>query len=94
MQQSNRFDVDPEVTFQKLGDETVLVHMGTGRIHHANPTGSRVWELLSDGRTVGEVLETLEGEFDAPAEQLRDEVTVFVEGLSKEKMIRPVEEGA
>ncbi|MFQ5741586.1 MAG: PqqD family protein [Acidobacteriota bacterium] len=91
MENSACYAVDPEVTFQKLGEETVLVNLTTGKIHHTNDTGSRVWELLKEGRSVGEILELLEKEFEASREALQSDVTAFVELLTQESMIRLLE---
>ena len=85
------YAVDPEVTFQKLGEETVLVHLTTGKIHHTNETGSRVWELLKTGQPLDEILRLLGDEFDTPPEALESDVAGFVEQLEKGKMIRPLE---
>jgi hypothetical protein len=86
---SNRYQVDSEVSFQKLEDATVIVHLGSGRIHHTNATGSRIWELLCEGRSLQETLASLHEEFDVSEEQLRGELEQFVEQLSAEKMILP-----
>ena len=94
MDLSHRYQPDLEVSYQRLEESTVIVHLGTGRIHHTNETGSRVWELLEQGRSLGEVLATLRGEFDAPAKQLEREVEDFVRKLEEEKMIQPAEQGA
>ena len=87
---SDRYEADGEVSYQKLDDATVIVHLSTGRIHHTNSTGSRIWELLEDGHSLGEVLTQLEQEFQAPPDQLRCEVEEFVERLVNEKILRPV----
>ncbi len=87
---SSRYQTDSEVTFQKLDDATVIVHLGTGRIHHTNATGSRIWELLDAGRPLGEIVATLESEFEAPPEQLQREVADFIDKLSEERMIRRI----
>ena len=89
-----RFSIDSDVSFQKLEDATVIVHLATGRIHHTNATGSRIWELLASGQSLEETLQVLLQEFDGPADQLRREMVEFVEQLSKEKMIRVAGEAA
>lgn len=85
-----RYRTDGDVTFQRLEDATVLVHLGSGRIHHTNVTGSRIWELLDAGRSPEEILAMLAAEFDAPQEQMRKEVADFVQQLEQEKMISPI----
>lgn len=87
MDDSKSYQVDPEVTFQRLGGETVLVHLGTGRIHHTNATGSRIWELLDSGRPVAEIRDVLLEEFEVPPDELQRELGTFLESLSAEKMI-------
>ncbi len=89
MDSTTRYQCDADVTFQKLEDATVIVHLGTGRIHHTNATGSRIWELLNEGRSVAEVLAVLGAEFDAPAEELQQELADFVGLLAGENMISP-----
>lgn len=89
---SQGYRIDPDVVSEKLGDEIVLVHLETGKIHHTNQTGSRIWELLQDGRTIEEMVEILQGEYGtAPGAVARD-VHEFIDALSREKMIAPVAE--
>ncbi len=90
MDDLRRYQADAEVTFQKLGEETVIVHLGTGRIHHTNFTGSRIWELLESGRSMGEIRQTLLEEFDASPEQLQQELETFLARLSDEQMIHTI----
>lgn len=92
MDESSRYRPDDEVTFQKLGEETVIVHLGTGRIHHTNSTGSRIWELIENGRSLGEIRETLLEEFDASPGQLCQELDGFIAQLAAERMIHAVAE--
>ncbi len=90
MNLSDHYEADEEVSSQKLDDATVIVHLSSGRIHHTNTTGSRIWELLEEGRTPAEILAQLEQEYQAPPDQLRREVEEFVERLVNERILRPV----
>lgn len=94
MNPSVRFSVHHDVTFQRLDDETVVVHLGNGKIHHTNPTGSRVWELLQDGRSLGEMIQTLESEFDATPAELERDVAEFLEALERENVVESSGPGA
>jgi hypothetical protein len=88
MNLSSRYEIDLEVSSQRLKDATVIVHLATGKIHHTNETGSRIWELVEQGRSGAEILDTLESEFDAPRDQLERELEGFLEQLVAQKMIR------
>ena len=55
---------DPDVAFQRVGDEVVLVHLKTNQIFALNETGARFWELLAEGRDRPEIEGALLAEFD------------------------------
>jgi hypothetical protein len=88
MAETTKYVVDPEVTFQELGDETVLVHLTTGKIHHTNATGGRVWALLQEGLDTEEILDRLQGEYESTSEKLRADVEGFIQTLATEKIIQ------
>ncbi len=46
----------PDVTARRLGENIVLVHLGTDRIYELNPTAARIWELIQTGETGGGVV--------------------------------------
>ena len=94
MNPARRYTVHDDVTFQKLDDETVVVHLGTGKIHHTNPTGSRVWELLQQGQSLGEIIQTLQAEFEASTAELERDVTEFLAELERENVVETAEPGA
>jgi hypothetical protein len=81
------FTIDPEVSFQKVEGATVIVHLGTGRIHHTNATGCRIWELVEEGRSPEDMLRLLEAEFDSPPGRLRRELTTFLSQLRSESIL-------
>jgi hypothetical protein len=78
------FRPHPEVLSRKVGDEMVLVHMGRNAIFTLNPTGARLWELLSEGRSRSEAVEELKAEFDASGETVERETIDFVALLERE----------
>ena len=52
-----------DVVARRVGDETVLVQLGRNEIFSLNATGSRLWELVANGSTLGEAQERLLAEF-------------------------------
>ena len=87
-----RIRQNPQVVSSRLGEAGVLVHLETNRIFELNPTGVRIWEL-ADGRTVAEIEEMLQREFDVPPDRLRSELTALVSELSREGLIDDVQPG-
>jgi PqqD family protein of HPr-rel-A system len=70
-----------ELPFRTLGEETVVVNTRTREVHVLNGTGSRIWTLLAPPRSVADLVQALEGEFDLEAALAKDQVTAFVEEL-------------
>ena len=83
------WESDPDVVTQQVEGETVLVHLQTNQIYALNRTGSRGWELLASGMSREAVIEQLQGEFDAPPEQIGDEVDKLIANLVEQKLLRP-----
>jgi hypothetical protein len=83
------WEPDPEVVTQRVEGETVLVHLRTNEIYALNTTGSRAWDLLAAGTNRGAVQEELQREFDAPPEQIRDEIDTLLANLIEKKLLRP-----
>jgi hypothetical protein len=53
-----------DVIARHLGESAVLIRLKTNRIYELNATGARIWELLSDGATRQQVVDSLAREFD------------------------------
>jgi hypothetical protein len=83
------WEPDPEVVTQRVEGETVLVHLRTNEIYALNTTGSRAWDLLATGTSQEAVQEELQREFDAPGDQIRDELDALIANLIEKKLLRP-----
>jgi len=78
---NHRVEPDPDVVITELeGKEAVLLNLSTKMYYTLNETGLRIWQMLSSGRTFGEISETLSGEFDVIGE------------LTAEKLVKVVDE--
>lgn len=77
----------PDAVATRLGDEVVLVHLKTERMHVLNRTGARLWDLLCAGRDWPDIRGVILGEFDVTPGQLDTEMEVLVRRLSEEQLI-------
>src|SRR6187200_635281 len=77
----------PDVVSRRLGDEIVLVHLQTNRIFSLSPTGARLWELLSAGRSRPEIERQLREEYDVSPEAVSAEVSSLVTMLEAEALV-------
>ncbi len=62
------YRIPDHVLSRKLDDEMVLLNLDSGEYFGLNDTGTRVWELLSDGRSREEVVDCLTEEFEVEVE--------------------------
>ena len=90
---ARRIRQSAQVVSSRLGDAGVLVHLQTNRIFEVNATGLRIWELAGTGRTVGEIEDTLRGEFDVEPARLHTELLELVSELSREGLLEHDDNG-
>ena len=86
-----RLEPTDDVVGQRLGDETVLVHLKTNRIFELSRTGGRFWELLQSESDRTQIQNQLMGEFDVSEQELTDEVDGLISSLAEEDLVRILE---
>jgi hypothetical protein len=67
----------PDVAWQQIGDEAVVLSLAEGRVLGLNPTGALVWALLEERDEDGLVAAVVE-RFTAEAGQAREDVRAFL----------------
>jgi hypothetical protein len=83
---TDRVYVRPNVIFRALGDESVILNLDSGVYFGLDEIGTRIWQLLEQ-RDVGEVCETLQSEYDVPAERVEADVTALIDRLSAKGLV-------
>jgi hypothetical protein len=71
----------PEVTSTREGDRTVLLDHRGGAYFGLDEVGTRVWELLGGGASLGQAIDALTDEYDAPREVLARDASALVSSL-------------
>ncbi len=84
---TQRVKQSAQVVSSRLGDAGVLVHLQTNRIFEVNATGLRIWELAGEGRTLGEIEDTLRAEFEVDHDRLRTDLLELVGELTREELL-------
>jgi hypothetical protein len=81
------FIISPDAVANRMGDQTVLVHVGTGRIFELNQSAARVWDLLSSGHGRNEIQKMLLEEFDISDSIASQQIEELLDSLIAEKII-------
>ena len=77
-----------DVVSERVGDDLILVHLGTNEIFALNPTGARLWELLVDGETREAIEDQMTAEYDVGRDALAAEIDAMLAELLRQKMVR------
>ncbi len=86
-----RFEAHPDAVARVLEGGMVMLDLNTGMYFGMNEVGARVWQLLSEGMTLSEIIATLLGEFAVEESTLRDDVSTLLRELIERQLLRPVE---
>jgi hypothetical protein len=78
---------NPDVVYQELEDEIVLVHLHTNRIFSLNATGARLWKLLDAGHDRDEIHAQMTREYTVDADVLAGEIDRLLAGLKAAGLI-------
>jgi hypothetical protein len=77
----------PRVAYRDLEEGGVLLDLESGDYHGLNSTGAAVWKLLEGERSFGDVVQEFEAMLDDPPGGLREQVTLFLDGLRQAGLI-------
>jgi hypothetical protein len=84
---SSRFHIPATVAARSLGDEVVILDLVSGTYYGLDDCGKRIWDLFSEGRSIGETCEALLVEYDAGAETVLADVQRLAGELLDRKLI-------
>ena len=79
--------VPHQVVHRRLASETVLLNIQTGHYYGMDETGGRFFEVLCEATSLGAAVESLTREFDAPAEQIREDMLRYCNELLEHGLI-------
>ena len=77
----SRLSIPPHVMSRPVGDETVLLDLQSGRYFGLDSVGKRIWEAVSDGRTLAETADRIVEEYDIGEDEARSDVINFASKL-------------
>jgi hypothetical protein len=75
------------VIAKMVGSEMVLLDYDRGIYYGLNPVGARVWQLLSEGSSVEQVIERLTDEYDVTRAALEADVAALLRDLQAKELV-------
>ena len=86
-QTESPFMRSPEVVAAAVGDKTFLLHVTNWVYLELNESGTRIWELLEDGRPLDRVVEDLCREFHVDRQVCARDVAELLETLEAKQFV-------
>jgi len=80
--------VSPEQVSCSLGDESAILNLKNTVYYGLDPVGARVWNLLQQPRSVGELRDVLLDEYDVQAERCERDLLELLEKMRGEGLIQ------
>jgi hypothetical protein len=71
----------PDVLFQRLGDETVLLNLRTEQYYGLDAVGSRIWQLLEKDGSAEQAIARMLVEYEVDESVLREDVRRIINEL-------------
>ena len=80
---------DEDVIAQPNGVGLVLFHMTSGNYYSLNEMGTRIWELCDGSRSLDEIVDLLESEYEAPREVVLKDCSALAAELLANGLLIP-----
>jgi Coenzyme PQQ synthesis protein D (PqqD) len=77
----------PEQVSCPLGEESAILNLKNTVYYGLNPVGARVWNLLQQARTVGELRDAILDEYDVEAGRCESDLLELLEKMRSEGLI-------
>lgn len=70
-----------------LAGEAVILCLKNGVYYGLNPVGARVWDLVQQPRTVGQILDTLNEEYAVDSNTCRQDLESLLQDLAAKGLV-------
>lgn len=78
----------PGIYTAQMNGETVMMDIDTGKYYNLGDVGGRIWDILEQPMTLGELVEKLVSEYNVSAEKCAADIKPFLEKMAAAGLIR------
>lgn len=89
MKLSDKVVIPAQVMARQVGDETVILDLASGTYFGLDPVGARVWQLMSEGKTLSEICDSMLDEYEVTRDALESDVIELAQRLNAQGLIVP-----
>ena len=88
MHMTDKVTIPEQVLARQVGDETVILDLASGTYFGLDPVGARIWQLMTEGKTLAEVCAAMLEEYEVTREEIERDVLKLTEELGAKQLIR------
>ncbi len=77
----------PHVRANLTDDGLVILDIDKGSIYSANSVAARIWQMLMDGKSEQDAVETVAQEFNAPRDVVEKDAKDFIASLWEKELV-------
>ena len=71
-----------DIIVGKVDEDVMMASIETGKYYQLNPTGSRIWDLLEQPKSINQLCRLLEKDFKVAPEGCQRDVILFLKEMA------------
>ena len=83
----DKVSISPDAIAKRVGDELVILNVGSGTYFGLDPVGARIWQLLEEGKSPTEIRDVMVEEYEVSYETLERDIAVLLNDLLAKALI-------
>lgn len=87
MNLTDKLEIADQVMAREVGDELVILDLGSGRYFGLDAVGARMWQLIGSGKNLGEAIDTMFSEYEVDRAQLEIDLMALADSLTAQKLL-------
>jgi hypothetical protein len=88
MTPETKLAIPPQVMSRLVDDETVLLDLESGMYFGLDGVGQRIWQSVSEGKTLGEIAGIISGEYEVDEKQALADILEFTSDLVERGLLK------
>ena len=84
---TEKITISSQAVARDVGEETVILHLGNGTYYGLDAVGARFWQLMREGKSLGEICDAVLDEYEVSREDLERDMTVLIKDLVAQDLI-------
>ena len=87
MNLQERVIIPAHVMARTVGEETVILNVATGTYFGLDTVGARIWELMTEERTLAEICDLMLEEYEVSRDELEGDLKRLAQDLADQGLI-------